>query len=225
VTVDPRDWKKRNDLTINVGLGTGSKSEQLAHLQLIIAAQEKAIPLGLVTPKNAYESAKELTKLAGHKDTDRFFTPPSPQGGNSPIPPPPDPKQAEIAAKAQAEQDKMKVDQAHQQMKTQADIAAQNVKVQADIALEQQRFELERQMALLNAQIKEREHHLDMASAVIKAATSTKKVGEDGTTETSVDHALIDKVLSSLQPPAPPQRGMRVVRDMQGRITHTEPMA
>src|SRR5215471_12544485 len=39
VTVDPRDWKARNDMTINVGLGTGSKAEQLAHLQLIIGAQ------------------------------------------------------------------------------------------------------------------------------------------------------------------------------------------
>src|SRR5207245_10748125 len=32
VTVDPRDWKARNDMTIHVGLGTDSKSEQLAHL-------------------------------------------------------------------------------------------------------------------------------------------------------------------------------------------------
>jgi hypothetical protein len=28
VTVDPRDWRARNDMTINVGLGTGSKAEQ-----------------------------------------------------------------------------------------------------------------------------------------------------------------------------------------------------
>jgi hypothetical protein len=36
VSVDPRDWRARNDMTINVGLGTGSKSEQLAHMMTIL---------------------------------------------------------------------------------------------------------------------------------------------------------------------------------------------
>src|SRR5262249_46437343 len=64
VTVDPRDWRARNDMTINVGLGTGSKAEQLAHLQLIIGAQKEAIAAGLVSAKNLFHSAKELVKLA-----------------------------------------------------------------------------------------------------------------------------------------------------------------
>src|SRR5262249_49309232 len=54
VTVDPRDWRARNDMTINVGLGTGSKAEQLAHLQLIIGAQKEAIAAGLVSAKNLF---------------------------------------------------------------------------------------------------------------------------------------------------------------------------
>jgi hypothetical protein len=67
VTVDPRDWKARADMTINVGLGTGSKAEQLAHLQLIIGAQKEAIAAGLVSAKNLFHSAKELVKLAGRR--------------------------------------------------------------------------------------------------------------------------------------------------------------
>jgi len=63
VTVDPRDWKARADMTINVGLGTGSKAEQLAQLQLIIGAQREAIAAGLVSAKNLSHSAKELVKL------------------------------------------------------------------------------------------------------------------------------------------------------------------
>ena len=58
ITVDPRDWKARNDMTINVGLGTGTKTEQLAHLNMVIGAQEKAIAAGLVSPKNLYNSAR-----------------------------------------------------------------------------------------------------------------------------------------------------------------------
>ena len=57
ITVDLRDWKARNDMTINVGLGTGTKTEQLAHLNMVIGAQEKAIAAGLVSPKNLYNSA------------------------------------------------------------------------------------------------------------------------------------------------------------------------
>jgi hypothetical protein len=97
VTVDPRDWKARNDMTVNVGLGTGSKTEQLAHLDMIIAAQKEAIAAGLVSPKNLYNSAKELTRLAGHKNVDTFFTPPgAPPDPNdptsAPIRPPADPR-------------------------------------------------------------------------------------------------------------------------------------
>jgi len=169
VTVDPRDWKTRNDMTINVGLGTGSKSEQLAHLQLIIGAQEKAIALGLVTPKNIYESAKELTKIAGHKDTDRFFTAPDPQGAGKPIPPPPDPGQAEIATKAQAEQAKAQADAAHQQMK-----------LKADMAFEQQKFELEKQLKLLDAQIKAEQHRQQMSLHAVRSAGGAAEPGAEG---------------------------------------------
>jgi hypothetical protein len=181
VPVDPRDWKTRNDMSVNVGLGTGSKNEQLAHLQLIIGAQEKALPLGLVTPKNAYESAKELTRLAGHKDMDRFFTPPNSQTMNQPIPPPADPKQAEIAAKAHAEQAKIQADAAHQKMKTEADISFQAHKAQVDANLAQtkadqearlneQKFALELQLKQIEARLKEQElmhrqqtHEMSMA--------------------------------------------------------------
>jgi hypothetical protein len=74
-------------MTVNVGLGTGSKSEQLAHLQLIIAAQEKAAAAGLpiVTPQNFFNSAKQLTRLAGHPDVEQFFAPPGkPPDPNNP---------------------------------------------------------------------------------------------------------------------------------------------
>ena len=45
-TVDPRDWKTRNDMTINVGLGTGGKGEQLAHVMALIGLQKEALAAG-----------------------------------------------------------------------------------------------------------------------------------------------------------------------------------
>ncbi len=168
VAIDPRDWKARNDMTINVGLGTGSKSEQLAHLQLIIAAQEKAIPAGMVSPKNLYASARELTKLAGHKNVDAFFTPPGqPSDPNdptsAPIQPPSDPQMAALERKAEIEK-----------LQAQADIETQNKKTEAEMALAQQRFELEKQLKLLDAQIKQEQHGQAMTMQAVRAMTARK---------------------------------------------------
>jgi hypothetical protein len=162
VTVDPRDWRARNDMTINVGLGTGSKAEQLAHLQLIIGAQKEAIAAGLVSAKNLFHSAKELVKLAGHKNVNAFFTPPGVPADpadptSAPIQPPPDPKHAEIAAKAQTEQAKITADAAHQKMK-----------LDAQLAFEREKFALEKELKLLDLQIARERHQHDMARAAAK---------------------------------------------------------
>jgi hypothetical protein len=163
VTVDPRDWKARADMTINVGLGTGSKAEQFAQLQLIIAAQKEAIAAGLVSAKNLFHSAKELVKLAGHKNVDAFFTPPGTpadpgDAAAAPISPPPDPKHAEIAAKAAAEKAKIETDAAHQKMK-----------LDAQLAFERARFELEKELKLLDLEIARERHLHEMARSAAKA--------------------------------------------------------
>jgi hypothetical protein len=162
VTVDPRDWKARADMTINVGLGTGSKSEQLAHLQLIIAAQKEAIAAGLVSAKNLYHSAKELVKLAGHKNVDAFFTAPGApvnptDRASAPLTPPADPKQVEIAAKAAAEKAKIETDAAHQKLK-----------LEAQLAFEREKFALEKELKLLDLQIARERHQQDMAQSFAK---------------------------------------------------------
>jgi hypothetical protein len=170
VTVDPRDWKARADMTINVGLGTGSKSEQLAHLQLIIGAQKEAIAAGLVSAKNLFHSAKELVKLAGHKNVDAFFTPPgAPADPNdpasAPIAPPADPKHAEIAARAQTEHAKITADAAHQKMK-----------LDAQLAFEREKFALEKELKLLDLQIARERHQHDMARDTAKTTMDAARM-------------------------------------------------
>jgi hypothetical protein len=148
VTVDPRDWKARNDMTVNVGLGTGSKSEQLAHLQMIIGAQKEAIAAGLVSPKNLFNSAKELTRLAGHKNVDAFFTapgaPPDPNDPTSaPITPPPDPKMQEGQQKLQLEQAKAASDARLNAQKHQAEQQINAAKIASDAGLKREQLKLE----------------------------------------------------------------------------------
>lgn len=89
VDVDPRQWKKRYDMTVSVGLGTMDKSMELGAQQGIIAAQKEAFAVGVVTPENVYNAHVKLVELTGEKATDKYFTHPD----KMPKPEPPDPMQ------------------------------------------------------------------------------------------------------------------------------------
>ncbi len=167
VTVDPRDWKKRNDMTVEVGLGTGGKAEQMAMVQMLIGAQEKAIAGGLtnlVTPQNLYSSAKLLTRIAGHKDVDQFFTDPSTQ---PPAQPQPDPKLQIEMMKAQSAAQL-------EQQKQQTEAVHEKAKLEANFMLEQQKFEHEKEMAYLEMGMKQKEHEQQLTLAAHKAHTDAQ---------------------------------------------------
>jgi hypothetical protein len=172
VTVDPRDWKARNDMTINVGLGAGGKTEQLAHLTSLIGLQKEALAAGkanLVSDDNLYNSAKEFTKLVGLKNVDRYFTDPKTQ---SPPQPGPDPVLIELQMK-----------NAIEATQAQADIATQQKKLEAEMALAQQKFNLEKELRLLDAQIKADEHRRNaIADAVSAAGEGAPALRPDGQT-------------------------------------------
>lgn len=115
VSVDPRGWTKRTDMSIAVGLGTGNKDQMLQHLSNIIEKQAMGLQIGIATPKNMYNAHAELVKNAGFRMPELFFTDPQPdqtdEGGQTkvgkpPQGPPPDPaqQQAEMQSKmAEAE--------------------------------------------------------------------------------------------------------------------------
>jgi hypothetical protein len=159
VTIDPRQWKSRDDMTVKVGLGSGTREQDLIGAQMIVGAQEKAIAAGLVSKRNLYNSAQLLVKLTGHKDPEEFFTPPgkAPQPGAEPDPdaapiePPPDPKMAEMQAKAEIEK-----------LQAQADMETQKQKTQAEIMLAERKFQLEREIKMLEAQLRREEHAAEM---------------------------------------------------------------
>lgn len=76
VTVDPREWKKRNDLTISVGLGSINRQQQAGGIMQLGELQKQAFQAGIVLPENVYNMAAEYTKSIGFKDPDKFFTHP-----------------------------------------------------------------------------------------------------------------------------------------------------
>jgi hypothetical protein len=173
ITVDPRNWKTREDLTVHVGLGTGDKVQQMAMLSNVMNAQKELLLGGmtnLVTPANLFASAKDLSRLSGKADPETYFSDPSKQ---PPPQPPQDPK-LQIEMMKQQSLDK----------KAQADLAHQQWKMQADAALEQQKFEHNKQIELLKAQlaISESQHKQAIAErkAQVDEHVATKKLEFEG---------------------------------------------
>jgi hypothetical protein len=231
VNVNPRDWKRRDDMTINVGLGGGGRGEQVAFTMGTLNIQKELLSGGksnLVSDANLYNAVQEYAKAVGHKDGDRFFTDPAT------VPPPqpaPDPKVAQAQAQAaidqrraeqQAglEQQKASHDAQLKQQQMNADLVHQKAKNETDLILAQQKAEIQKQLAIFEASLKERTHRLEMAGKVVDIAGKPRG---DGQPPADI-HAILDRLTAVLHAPAPVARGHRVVRDAAGRISHTEPI-
>lgn len=197
IQVDPRQWKTRSDMTINVGLGTGGKAQQFAQVMALANVQKEMLAGGkanLVDDQGLYNTAAELTKIMGYKNPDKFFNDPAakdPQTGqplHPPVPPPPSPEEvkgkvqlqiAQQQAGLDAESDKRKAE--IEAIQANADIAANNKKIEADIVLAREKAQIEERLALMQFQIDnerdQREHEYRMAQLNAKTAADREKHG------------------------------------------------
>jgi hypothetical protein len=166
VNVDPRSWKTRDDLTINVGLGSGGKAQQFAQTMAIANVQKEMVAGGktnLVGDLQLYNTAAELTRIMGHKNPDPFFNDPSavnPQTGQllhpppQPPAPPHDPKLLAVQARAQADQVAAQHQVQIDAQKAQAAAIHLQVKTQSEIELAKIKADLDAKMAMLDAHLK-----------------------------------------------------------------------
>lgn len=76
--VSPKDWRTRYDMTAGIGLGLGTREQNLIHLEAIWQRQKTIVDAGglgsLITPMNIYNNCAELAKNAGYKTPEKFFT-------------------------------------------------------------------------------------------------------------------------------------------------------
>lgn len=99
VKLDPSQWRDRTRVSANVGLGSGTREEARANLMLLATMQEKLAPLGLVGPKQAYETFKTGANLLGYEHPERFaMDPDSDEFAQWQQQHPPQPNPAVIAA-------------------------------------------------------------------------------------------------------------------------------
>jgi len=88
VESNPADWKERENVTVNVGLGFAGKDQQLASAKMMLDVQTGMIErqMNFSTPENIFNALEDLVEAAGRKAPERYFTIPEP-----PPPPEPDP--------------------------------------------------------------------------------------------------------------------------------------
>ena len=92
VPVRPTEWKNRFNISIVVGLGTGSKEQQLVILNSILERQIQAFQIQggkempMVTLKNMYNTLTKIIENAGLKNVESYFV--DPDLGKQMMPPP-----------------------------------------------------------------------------------------------------------------------------------------
>ena len=128
VEVDPRTWNARKDVTVLVGLGNGSKTEQLFHMQQTMQAQQAMVSAGglgiTVMPYQIVQLQEDMVRLYDKAAYGRYFTDPGreftgQQEGPSAEQQAMQAQQQAVMAQIQIEQEKIAIDRAELELKEQ----------------------------------------------------------------------------------------------------------
>lgn len=170
MTFNPREWSEQYGININVGLGTGSRTEQLATMQMILQKQEQIISqYGLNNPLvglNQYrDTLAKFIHMAGFKDASGFINDITPE-------------QAQAAAQAQAEQPQ--VDPSVQAAQAIAQVEREKAQLkaqteQAKLELEKEQMQLDNARKQLELQMQEFKIQMDAQNASEKAKSESLK--------------------------------------------------
>jgi hypothetical protein len=109
IPMRPYEWKDRVNVTVQVGLGTGSKEQQLILLNAILERQMQAINLQqnafgpMVNLRNIYNTLKKLIENAGLNGVEPYFMDPDVGAAQMPQLPPKPPSEFEKVTLAQVQ--------------------------------------------------------------------------------------------------------------------------
>lgn len=139
VEYDPRGWSAEMDVNINVGLGSGDKSQTIQFLGMMGAYFQQAATVGVVKPENVYNLGKMLLKAGNIQGGEaKLLSDPSTQ---EQAPPQKSPEQ--ILAEAQVEAERIKQETKREEMAHQ-------------LAMSQAKLDAETQLKLLDLQIEDK---------------------------------------------------------------------
>ena len=175
VSIDPREWKNNYDVSISVGLGTGSKDQQMAMTAMVLQKQEQilqtqGISNPLVTVGQYRNTLGKFIEAAGFKDSTEFFKEIPPEL-DAQLSQPQPPQQAPLDPAVQAYMAQTQAQIQGDQAKLQAQIQADQIKAQADIQLAREKASAEIQLAREKAAAQ-----MELKAAEFQADTRLKEV-------------------------------------------------
>lgn len=176
VPIDPRVFATDYDMTVNVGLGTGTKDQQMQHLTNIIAMQQGMLqtPAGqMFEPQVMYEkffnAASKLVEAAGFKDSTQFF--PDPKMAKPPQPQKPESVQVAELKGQQSMQEKQ-VDAQLEGQKAQSDLMVRERELQMEAAFKERELQMQAQFDQWKAQL---DAHVDLMLGRMNAASNAMR--------------------------------------------------
>tara|TARA_R110002074_G_scaffold631_5_gene3591 strand:+ start:990 stop:3179 length:2190 start_codon:yes stop_codon:yes gene_type:complete len=160
VPMNPREWSTEYNVTVNVGLGTGGKQEQLATMQMILQKQEEVIKgYGLNNPlvnlKQYRDTLAKFINMAGFKDDSAFLMEVSEEQAMAmakqaaEAPPQEDSNTKAAAILAQVEKEKAEMQMQSKMAQLELEKQELELKVQKEmLELQQKQIQFEKEMAL-----------------------------------------------------------------------------
>ena len=73
IPVQPGNWDTGLDMSVNVGLGTGQRDQQLVILQQLLGWQMQAMPMGMSDPLLMRNTVEDIIQHVGLHNIDRYF--------------------------------------------------------------------------------------------------------------------------------------------------------
>jgi len=171
VSFNPREWNNQYNVSINVGLGTGTRQEQLTTMQMILQKQEQIIQTyGLSNPLvNLMQYRNTLAKfinMAGFKDATQFMNEITPEQNEILSQPQPEKPDANV----QATELLVQVEREKAQLRAQTEAAK--------LDLEREQMQLENARKALELQQQELKQNTELALKQLKIETDAANQAE-----------------------------------------------
>lgn len=159
VEMDPSNWSEGLDMTINVGLGSGTARQTTANIADLMSKQEMIVQGGglgtLVTPQNLFNAASKYAETIGFKDPSVFFNDPSTV---EPKPPEPSIEEKQLAALERIEQlkalvKKLEIESHAKEAEEKNAVELQKAALEGRIKMEMKRMDLGLESSKIDAEV------------------------------------------------------------------------
>jgi hypothetical protein len=182
IPLDPVEWADRQDMTVEIGVGSGGRREKIESRQILGDALGSAIQYQggglngpIVTADNVFAYYEGLIRDLGYKDAARFVSDPA-QAGQAP----PDPEKEQM--RQALEQMQMQQNDTQQKMqvemaKIQSNVTLKEMQMQMEGQLKQMQMQMEGQLKQLEIQMRQQSRAEETAA---KMTTQVKFGGDVG---------------------------------------------